>query len=212
MNRSGALCIAHSHFSLLVWPQPPIAVSHVWELRRTVDTLSNAMSRVEDPQLWSILDESRTRFLCACDGRMDELPHGVVHHDLHDANLLVDASEEAVTGVLDFGDMVWGPRIAELAVPAAYASRGAAQPVEAFIQVAEGWGSSIDLQAEEIDLLLEAAIGRLAVNLAVWTARGQSERGGYALSRSKGTERVLREFLCVDADALRRELRRILGH
>ncbi|GAA1936976.1 hypothetical protein GCM10009689_16780 [Brevibacterium antiquum] len=117
-----------------------------------------------------------------------------------------------MTGVLDFGDMVWGPRIAELAVPAAYASRGAAQPVEAFIQVAEGWGSSIDLQAEEIDLLLEAAIGRLAVNLAVWTARGQSERGGYALSRSKGTERVLREFLCVDADALRRELRRILGH
>ena len=112
--------------------------------------------------------------------------------------------------MLDFGDMVRGPRIAELAVAAAYAGRAAESPVAAFLQVVEGWGRTVPLLPEEADALLDAAIGRLGVNLAVWTARGGGDRGDYARNRSSRTERVLREFLDADPGPARRRIRSLV--
>ncbi|WP_105254488.1 aminotransferase class III-fold pyridoxal phosphate-dependent enzyme [Pseudoalteromonas sp. T1lg75] len=55
--------------------------------------------------------------------RLHTLPMGVLHNDANDFNLLVDSGVEptAITGLIDFGDMVHAHLINELAITAAYA-------------------------------------------------------------------------------------------
>lgn len=193
------------------WPVPPAPIAHTWELTRTIETLADTSVSVTDQRIRGLLERAGERFLRGASGVLPELPHSVVHHDLHDSNLLIDPERGEVSGVLDFGDMVWGPRIAELAVAAAYAGRAAADPVEAFLRVAEGWGRIVPLERDEVGVLLDAAIGRLAVNLSVWTARSGGERGGYAAARSARSIHALTALLTANEEQVRARLREYLG-
>jgi len=183
------------------WPDVTIAHGHPWELLRTLDTIESALTAIDEAATVALLGEAAARFDEIAAPRLAMLPHAVLHHDLHDSNLLIDESGQRVSGVLDFGDLVWGPRIAELAVTAGYACRGAADPVAAYLDVAAGWGSVLPLRPEEVEVLFAASIGRLAVNLGVWSARRQSDRGDYAHLRSRTTAHALTALL--DADPAR---------
>ena len=52
--------------------------------------------------------------------RASELPCGVIHSDINDQNVLVDAAGASLVGVIDFGDMVRSWQLNELAICAAY--------------------------------------------------------------------------------------------
>ncbi|MBC9955143.1 phosphotransferase [Leucobacter sp. cx-42] len=224
---------ARAALALAEWPQPPAAVSHPWELVRTLDSLDTSMASVTDTHISALLTRARELYAARVAPVIDELPRAVVHHDMHDSNLLIDADRGVVSGVLDFGDMVFGPRIADLAITAGYACRRAADPVAAFIDVASGWGSvwALGEGAEgagagedagaragaaepftetEVDVLFASSIGRLAVNLSIWTARSASDRGEYALARSESTARALELLLAADFTAVQSALREAL--
>ncbi|MBC9944775.1 phosphotransferase [Leucobacter sp. cx-328] len=230
---------ARAALALAEWPQPPAAVSHPWELVRTLDSLDTSMASVTDPHISALLTRARELYAIRVAPVIDELPRAVVHHDMHDSNLLIDADRGVVSGVLDFGDMVFGPRIADLAITAGYACRRAADPVVAFIDVASGWGSvwALGEGAEgggagasegagaaagsgagaadpftetEVDVLFASSIGRLAVNLSIWTARSASDRGDYARARSASTARALELLIAADLGEVDRALREAL--
>ncbi len=192
------------------WPAQPSPIAHPWELVRTLDTLASTMPAATDPHVRGILETARDRFAEHVAGKLSGLPHQVVHHDLHDSNLLVTG--DSVTGVLDFGDMVWAPRVAELIVAGAYASRRAPEPVNALLDVVSGWGTRVALSAAEADVIFDSVVARLAVNLSVWTARLTSDRGEYAQARSAGVIPVLEAYLSADRTSVIREIRARLGH
>lgn len=190
--------------------RPAIQRDHPWVLGRTLESIRDSLTAIEDQHTIVLLQQAAARFEKVVEPVLHELPHAVVHHDLHDSNLLVDEQRELVSGVLDFGDMVWAPRIAELAVIAAYACRGAADPVRAYLGVTAGWATAMPLSAEEVEVLLAASIGRLAVNLAVWSARSGSDRGEYARARSRTTVRGLTALLEANEAEITEQLRRSL--
>ena len=196
---------------LASWPAPPVELGHPWELTRTLETIAATIGSITDPGTRALLDEAVERFSSRVEPRLATLPRSVVHHDLHDSNLLVDAAAERVSGVLDFGDMVAGPRIADLAVPATHAGRAAEDPVDAFLLVAEGWGRTVPLDEEEIEVVFDAGLGRIAVNLSVWTDRAQSDRADYARARSARSERTLRLLLAADRQRVHEGLQQRLG-
>lgn len=188
------------------WPAPPVPLEHPWELVRTLATLGAAVEQVADPATRRLVEEASDRFRRIAPA-LGRLPRSALHHDLHDSNLLVEPASSRVSGVLDLGDMVVGPRVAELAVAAAYAARNAPDPVAAFLLVAEGWGRTVLLTDEEIAVLSAAGIGRLAVNAAVWAARERSGRGSYARSRSARSAAALAALIGADEALMRSELR-----
>jgi Ser/Thr protein kinase RdoA (MazF antagonist) len=196
---------------LVSWPAPPARVEHVWEMVRTTATLREATASVPDAFTRELVESAARRFGEVVDPVLDALPRAVIHHDLHDSNLLVNAETESVSGVLDFGDMVEGPRVAELAVAAAYASRNTEDPVRAFLCVAEGWGRTVGLTDLEIGVVFDAALGRLAVNAAVWSSRRFGARRSYALARSGASARTLARLLQADRGRMGAELRDRLG-
>jgi Ser/Thr protein kinase RdoA (MazF antagonist) len=97
---------------------------------------------------------------------LKRLPQQIIHQDAHGANLLRDSvSSEHVAGVIDFGDMVGGPLIADLAVSAAYFAEGADAPAEAAAALCRGFHRVTPLAAHETDLLLDLMIARQILTL-----------------------------------------------
>lgn len=121
--------------------------------------------------------------------RLSRLPTAVVHHDLHDSNLLVGpgADHTTITGILDFGDMARSIRISEPVIAGAYAARHWADPTAAVDAVVTGWSESVAVTADEAAVVLPLAAARLLANATVWMSRLGTTRGDYAAHRRRGS-------------------------
>ncbi len=103
------------------------------------------------------------------------LPAQAIHNDANDYNVLVENGQ--ITGLLDFGDALYNPRICELAICAAYALLGKPDPLAAVAHITTGYHAANPLIADEIAVLWDLIGARLAVSLAVSAHRARSEPG-----------------------------------
>ena len=93
---------------------------------------------------------------------LGDLRRQVIHQDGHDGNLLrANGGDETVVGVIDFGDMIEGPLISDLAVSLASFLMGREDPVALIAAMCSGFHSVTALTVEEIGLLLDLIIVRL---------------------------------------------------
>lgn len=190
--------------------EPPVVTGHPWELVRTARTIRSVVGLIHDEDVTALVERAVRIFDELVAPALPDLPWTVVHHDLHDSNLLVgrDAGgRRAVTGILDFGDLVRGPRLAELAVAAAYAARNTDDPRAALLHVAAGWSAVRPLTDAESACLLPAAVSRLATNVAVWASRTRGPRASYATARMTGTHEALETLMTIGPAGFAEDLR-----
>src|SRR5580698_4486209 len=88
------------------------------------------------------------------------LRHSVIHGDVNDHNVVVDADE--ITGIIDFGDLHYSATICELAICCAYVALHKTDPLAAIRHVVSGYGR---LEDPEIDALFPLILLRLAVSV-----------------------------------------------
>ncbi|TGD09193.1 hypothetical protein EB836_15330 [Brevibacterium sp. S111] len=120
--------------------------------------------------------------------RLSALPRAVIHHDLHDANVVLDEAGTAVAGVIDFNDAVCAPRISDLAISGAYAMLRRSDPEAAFRAVVDGYRRVLEPDPAELEVVGEMALMRLCMNWAQWRARAvDAVDSEYALQRSAHT-------------------------
>ena len=96
------------------------------------------------------------------------LPQQAIHNDLNQQNLLAKAvtgSGPQLSGVIDFGDALYNPRIADLAIAGAYLAMDRQQPVQALVALVKGYCAIEKLSAEELDALWPLVLMRLAVSV-----------------------------------------------
>lgn len=98
--------------------------------------------------------------------RLAKTPRQVIHNDANDYNILVGV-DGAVSGLLDFGDMVESHRIVELAVASAYVLIGASDPVGAILPLAEAYHAANPLTEDEAELLFDLIKIRYAVSITM---------------------------------------------
>ena len=144
------------------------AADHVlqWDIKQAAG-LRPLLPAIADPGLrarcgaWlDWFDQIRPRF--------DALPWQVVHADLNPHNVLTLPGDPAqVSGVLDFGDMVFTPRICDLAVAASYHITDPG----ALDQVVAGWQSVLPLTEAEARLLPGLTALRMVTTLAITSHR-----------------------------------------
>lgn len=93
-----------------------------------------------------------------------------IHNDANNNNVLLDPADlSRVSGVLDFGDMVHGPLIQELAVASAYHLGPDAQPFAAVLPMVRAYHARVPLEAEELAILPELIVARLLVSATMWS-------------------------------------------
>ena len=101
---------------------------------------------------------------CRFDGNTD-LRRSVIHGDANDYNVL--AESDRVTGLIDFGDMVYSWTIGNLAIAVAYSVLGSDDPFASASHVTEGYREEFSLYEEELDVLWKLVRLRLAMSVCI---------------------------------------------
>ncbi|HWA45272.1 MAG TPA: aminotransferase class III-fold pyridoxal phosphate-dependent enzyme [Hypericibacter adhaerens] len=103
----------------------------------------------------------------------------VIHNDCNPGNVLVDAAgAPAVAGIIDFGDMIHGPLMFDLALAAAEAAGEGMGAIESAQEVIAGYSAVLPLQEDEIALLFDAIAARFASTFAIFAWRQRHDRRG----------------------------------
>lgn len=138
-----------------------------WDLRQT-EWLAAETVNIADyekrRQIQRILVQSRARML-----PLDEaLPKSVIHNDAHDENILLDTSNDenvCISGLLDWGDIVWTHTVNELAAACPYAVFGSDKPMADMSHIAAGYHDARALSALEIQALFPLICLRLCLSV-----------------------------------------------
>lgn len=129
-----------------------------------------------------------------------ELPHAMMHQDLNDNNVLVEVRDGAqvISGVLDFNDALYGPRVAEPAIAGAYAMLRKDDPLPALGHVVAGYHAVNPLTRSEVEAIYPLAAARLCVQVLTWTVRGRTHPTAYGSMRMRHTLPTLERLLKID--------------
>ncbi len=132
---------------------------------------------------------------CRFDGNTD-LRRSVIHGDANDYNVLVDAN--SVSGLIDFGDMVYSWTIGNLAIAVAYVVLGKEEPYSSADDVIDSYTKEFSLHKEEIDVLWKLVRLRLAMSVC--------------LAADQLRQRPENEYLRISQRAIAETLPRLLDH
>ena len=191
----GAL-LARLDLALRGFFHPHARHNHPWDLTRAPALLPHS-GHIPNPEtrrrVETIFRHMETDVL----PRLRRLRHQVIHQDGHTHNVLIQPTRsgdlavdfaggdflagkivegnfvEDEISLIDFGDMVFGPLIAEVAVAAAscLADDTSDDPLAALCDVAAGYDRVLPLEAGEIDLLYDLVLARHAQTIAITSLR-----------------------------------------
>ena len=137
----------------------------------------------------------------------------VIHNDANDYNILVDTSGTALTGILDFGDMVHTHLVCEPAVAMAYLMMNDSDPISAARHFLAGYQSACPLTEAEILLLPDLIITRLCVSVVLSAhARSSRPKNTYLTVSEAPAWRLLEVLRTLDGDEIGAELAAASAH
>jgi len=141
-----------------------------WDLSNGNRVIKEYAPLIEDTKLREVVLRCRVGF----DHR---LRRSVIHGDANDYNVLVDPERMTVSGLLDFGDMVYSYTVGDLAIAVAYIVLDKANARAAANEVIKGYTSEFALLDEELEVVWPLALLRLAVSacMAAYQQRQQPE-------------------------------------
>jgi 4-aminobutyrate aminotransferase-like enzyme/Ser/Thr protein kinase RdoA (MazF antagonist) len=123
---------------------------------------------------------------------------GIVHNDANDHNVLVSFGPDgapAVSGLIDFGDLIQTHVVCDVAIAIAYAMMGKPDPVTAACSVVAGYHGAFPLTEGEIALVMPLARTRLAVSVVNAALQRQVEPGNEYLQVSAAAATELLDHL-----------------
>jgi len=141
-----------------------------WDLANGNRVIDEFAALIEDASLRELVLRCKVEF-------KDALRRSVIHGDANDYNVLVDPEHMTVTGLLDFGDMVYSYTVGDLAIAIAYVVLDKPDPHAAADEVVKGYTSEFALRDEELETLWPLVRLRLAMSvcMAAYQLRQQPE-------------------------------------
>ncbi|MCF8069422.1 MAG: phosphotransferase [Desulfobacterales bacterium] len=130
-------------------------------LRRHTDKIKDPVTR---QNVETIFDHMEKDILPKLKG----LRQQVIHGDATSINVLTDpAIPDSITGLIDFGDLIYAPLVIEVANAVDNENLGTEGYLDALVNVAVGFDSVLPLEEEEIDLLYDLVLVRQAITTSI---------------------------------------------
>lgn len=142
--------------ALADFDHPAVHRDFHWDLANGNRIVNEYAPLIEDADLRELV--LRCRFEPAA-----ELRRSVIHGDANDYNVIVDPESMTVSGLIDFGDMVYSYTVGELAIAVAYVVLGEGDARE----VIAGYRSEFGLLEEEKEALWPLVRLRLAMSVCI---------------------------------------------
>ncbi|KOF17808.1 hypothetical protein AC244_15605 [Ensifer adhaerens] len=142
-----------------------------WDIRKAGRS-RDRLDHVSEPEDRALLERFLARFAKTVEPKLATLRSAVIHNDANDWNVLVDkADHDRISGLIDFGDALYAPVIAEVAIAAAYAGLDHPDPIGATAAIARGYHAEYPLLEEEVDLLFDLVAMRLVTSVTISASR-----------------------------------------
>ncbi|GII94630.1 aminotransferase class III-fold pyridoxal phosphate-dependent enzyme [Sinosporangium siamense] len=200
--------VAEVDHALRDFVHPAMRRDLVWNLTSAPRVAELAPAVADD--LRPLVTEVFERYADHVAPRLAALPHQVIHNDANELNILV--GDEDVTGLIDFGDVVWSPRVCGVAVAGAYAMQPHADPLRAVLPLVRGYDSVTPLHVAELEVLFDLMRTRLAMSICLAAYQRAKDPGNdYLLVSQQGVARALRRSARTDPDLAHFMLRDAVG-
>jgi Ser/Thr protein kinase RdoA (MazF antagonist) len=162
-----------------------------WDLANGNRIIDEYARLIENARLREVVLRCRVDF----DHR---LRRSVIHGDANDYNVLVDPERMTISGLLDFGDMVYSYTVGDLAIAVAYVVLDKPHPKATANEVIKGYTSEFALLDEELAAVWPLALLRLAVSacIAAHQQRQQPENEYLRISQQAIEQNLPR--ICTD--------------
>ena len=174
-RRSIGATLAALDRALQDFAHPPVSnEALMWDLQRTAE-LQSWLPAIQDAQSRAWGEQVFAHYVQQVPPLLATLPQQFLHNDFNPYNLLVNpADPDQVCGVLDFGDMLHGPRVFDVAVAASYQCHAQGQPrTESLLEFMQGYQHANPLSRAELRLLPLLAAVRCAITLCITERRAQ---------------------------------------
>ena len=183
-------CLAELGLVLRDFEHPASDYPLLWDIRNA-GHLADLLVHVNDAGLRSLCAERLQHFDDVVRPRLETLRMQVVHNDLNPSNMLVAADNmNRLSGVIDFGDMVYSELVNDVAVAAAYFCRLEDDPYREVVEFLSTYSATTPLTPDEIDILPDMILTRhlTTVMITHWRAALYPHNRDYIL-RNEGRAR-----------------------
>ncbi len=149
-----------------------------WDLTNACGVISTNLDSIEQAPARELLKKLCENLESNIQPKLHDLPSSLLHNDANDHNVLVSPSStegRQVIGILDFGDMIEGPSIYDLAISAAYAQMGTGDPLYSILTLLQAYNEVQSLTSEELEVLFPLICARLAVSVCLSATHTKDE-------------------------------------
>jgi 4-aminobutyrate aminotransferase-like enzyme/Ser/Thr protein kinase RdoA (MazF antagonist) len=144
----------------------------------------------------ALVERIFARYAAQVKPRLPKLRAAVIHHDANDNNIIIDAADPShVVGLIDFGDVLFGRQINELAVTLAYALLAMPDTIAAARPLIRSYHAEFPLSADELAVLFDLVAMRLTMSVCISSRRAkQYPDNEYLLISQKPAFELLRRL------------------
>ena len=135
---------------------------------QNLDQLASLCDYLEDVSVRDIAVKYLDRFSEMVKPRLSGCRAQVIHNDVSFHNALIDPDHPyEISGIFDFGDMLFAPLIQDLAVTAAEVPIGSKNYFGRAADIVAGFNEVTPLERQELGLLPDLIMGRLVIGLLI---------------------------------------------
>jgi 4-aminobutyrate aminotransferase-like enzyme/thiamine kinase-like enzyme len=125
------------------------------------------------------------------------LRKGIIHNDANEWNVL--CTNDKVSGIIDFGDLVYSPLINELAVAITYGCYDKDDPLKWASSLVEGYHEVLALQEKELSVLYYLIAAQLCISVCNSAkSRKEDPSNEYAFSSEKNAWKMMHRWLAIN--------------
>jgi len=139
-----------------------------WDLQNAGRVISGYVELIDDPAGRDLVRGFLERYRAHTEPQLPDLRCAVIHSDANDYNVLVGEVAhrgQEVTGVIDFGDMIYTQTVNEVAIACAYAMLDKADPLAAAQLVVGGYHQVYPLTEQALAVLFDLICMRLCMSV-----------------------------------------------
>ena len=148
---------------------PAMHRKYLWDISRAADA-NKKLHYIKSHERRRIAGYFLLQFETEVLPHISSLRYAYAHHDANDTNVLV--KDNKISGLIDFGDMVYTALINNVAVACTYAMMNHHDPLKAATLVVKGYHEAYPLTEQELDLLYYLVASRLCISVtqSAWNA------------------------------------------
>ena len=201
----GRLDVALKNFS-----HPALDRTFKWDLT-AADWFERFVPQIKDPARIATVSRIFADYKSRYQSFLKSLPRQAIHNDLNDHNILVTVDGDGtshVSGLVDFGDAVYGPVLADVAIAGAYLVLNCDDPIERLAMFLGGYQCVQPLSETEIDAVWPLILTRLAASVTNAAVMKQEKPDDpYVVVTEGAAWQLLDQLNVFDENSIRQRLR-----